>query len=353
MKSHSVQHLRRPQSHDDVCLVSPAPDIETVGQCSPEIGAFGVERSSRLLQVREPRPVLEVKKRQPIGIPGDDIRPPRELEMLIWLVDGNSESMGPKAGGFQFTHGRMDRIRGSRGGQPTPWGGGQDDLSSEAERDGHPSVGVERPRSAALEAGDLSHRESTRGCEPPHRPTSAEALLADRGAELRGEALALQPRTSRGRLDRAWRRHLTISEQDPAWLGLLRHLSEAHGIWRRSPPVSAARRAALWPTVDRLLADPGRAPATGDDRCSAIVKECRSAARRSSPGERSGARRAARSGARVSWHASARPAGPGVGGGGDRRRAPAGRLDAALEDASGGLIGGGGGDPTARQDGPW
>lgn len=87
MHAKGVQDFGRPQRHDDVSLATPLPHAEPLRQGIAEVCALRIEASGRVLEVGKPRPVLQMKQGRAIRIPGDDVGTPRELVMLVRLVD--------------------------------------------------------------------------------------------------------------------------------------------------------------------------------------------------------------------------------------------------------------------------
>ena len=70
-------------------LTSPAIDPDLRRDLAAQVAPLGVESAERILEVREPGSVLDVEQRRPLDGPGNDVRPARELVVLVRLVDSN------------------------------------------------------------------------------------------------------------------------------------------------------------------------------------------------------------------------------------------------------------------------
>jgi hypothetical protein len=81
-----MKHLGRPQRNDDVQLARPPADAESLGDRRRQIGALRVERPSCLLEIGEPRPVLEMEECAAFEIPCGKVRSSSELKVLVRLI---------------------------------------------------------------------------------------------------------------------------------------------------------------------------------------------------------------------------------------------------------------------------
>jgi hypothetical protein len=121
---------------------------------------FAFVAADGVLKVGEPGAVLDVKQGSACEIPGEEVRPARELVVLVWLVECDGESMAAHSGREQLAHRRVDRIFGAAARRALAW---VDEIkpSLETERNGNGRVGLEAGRAATLDG--MNHRRGDAG----------------------------------------------------------------------------------------------------------------------------------------------------------------------------------------------
>ena len=95
-QTQGVKDLGRPERDDHVGDACKSPDAKPGRQLVGEVAALRVERPGEALDVREPRPVLDVEEGGGRGVEGDEIGPPGELVVLVWLVEPDADRGRPK-----------------------------------------------------------------------------------------------------------------------------------------------------------------------------------------------------------------------------------------------------------------
>jgi hypothetical protein len=88
----------------------PPANARPVGQFRTEIAALGIEGAEGILQVREPGLVFDVEEVATFGRPRHDVRAPRELEVLVGLVQTDIQTEPAEMGRLHLTHRRVDRV---------------------------------------------------------------------------------------------------------------------------------------------------------------------------------------------------------------------------------------------------
>jgi hypothetical protein len=81
-------------AHDVRHRLEAVRQAEAAGQLRDQVAALPVEAADRLLEVGKARPVLDVEERRPLQPPGQHVRPTRELEVLVRLVERHDEAHG-------------------------------------------------------------------------------------------------------------------------------------------------------------------------------------------------------------------------------------------------------------------
>lgn len=89
-----------------------------------------------------------------IEVPGQQVRPPRELVVLIRLIDGDREAKPPHVSGLQLAHGSVDGILRSSDDRCASPRIDQVHLDPKPERLGQPHRGLERGQLTPLHKVD-------------------------------------------------------------------------------------------------------------------------------------------------------------------------------------------------------
>ena len=105
-----MQRLGRPERHHDVGLDGPAIDTNSLRQRPPKVRALGVVAAGHVLEVGEAGAVLDVQQRRALDVPRDQVGAAGKLEVLVWLVDADSEAVPAQAGCLELRHRRVHRV---------------------------------------------------------------------------------------------------------------------------------------------------------------------------------------------------------------------------------------------------
>lgn len=179
-------------------LAAPSINAHTLGKHRTEVGAFRVVAAGDLLHVPKASAVLDVEQGGSLEIPGDDIAPPRELEVLVGLVDRDWRSDAAQPRCLKLAHRSMDKVR--RSVRRSATGRGRGRIDPHVERNGDPDIRVERDVAARLRlvdhrCSDVGHRSDLAQAQP-----AQATLLADPGRKdtpdppQRGVRSGLAPR---------------------------------------------------------------------------------------------------------------------------------------------------------------
>jgi len=250
----NVENLRGPDAGQDV---GHAPESAShpppIGKHTGQVSALDVIGAHRFLDIREPRPVLDVQLRPTSRIPGEDIGAAGELVVLERLVDRHLNSFGRHPSREDLAHRRVNRIVGShRVGTHSRVG----EVKSKVETQcgGDCRVARERRRSTVLDCVHRRNREAAALRQVPKRPVSRPPCVADDDAEMACEAERFP--TSRRR------RHSLGSEQDRPFLASNHRFAHRHS----TPPLNPRRGPSVRDT------DGERLGAQSDPRTAAIVR---------------------------------------------------------------------------------
>ena len=168
-EAHRVEHLGRPERDDDVRLAVESAKVDALGHRGGEMVSLGVEAARYRLDIRESRPVLEVQEGATLEVPGDDVRPARELVVLVRLVDTDREPATAKVGDLQLAHGRVDQV--GAGEQITCAGAGR------RRRHGSPGRALARARTDSSSEPPLPSRYAWMAeAETPLRAASSASV---------------------------------------------------------------------------------------------------------------------------------------------------------------------------------
>ena len=171
-QTHRVEHFRRPQRCDDVGFAGPATDAQPLAERRAEVCAFRVVAAGDLLQVGETGPILDVQQRPRVDVPSDQVCPPRELVVLIRLIDPEPNPRSPQSRGLELAHRRMHQIRRLSSAIATRRRGSTSSIRAASQRRvplrAAPSADPDRPTSIGY-----TNAAESRPCSPVPAPTSA------------------------------------------------------------------------------------------------------------------------------------------------------------------------------------
>jgi hypothetical protein len=145
---------------------------------------------------------------QPAGadVPGQDIGPAGELEVLIRLVDRNAGPERAEATRLELAHRRVDQVRLAWVVMRPTSRVDHLELEPKAERLGEAGVQLEAGRPTGLHLQDAAGGESGPVGQLPQRQVATDPLLMDGSAHERAEAERGPGGADRGRTaGRAWR----------------------------------------------------------------------------------------------------------------------------------------------------
>ncbi len=166
----------------------PLADSQAFCQNRAEVCALGGERPEGLLDVWQPRLVLDVEQGTALAVPSHEVRATCELEVLIRFVEGEFEAVTAENPSLKFTHRGVDKVlivalgRGAR----SVAGEVHIQLHSKGMRD--PRVAVEARCTPGLDRVYGSGGQPGSVAEFAKRPAMADALLVDRHAKLHSDA---------------------------------------------------------------------------------------------------------------------------------------------------------------------
>jgi hypothetical protein len=195
-----VKNLGRPEPSHDMGFALPASDAQPLREGLTKIGPLRVEAAGGVLEVWKPRSILDVKQCPIVNVPGDEIRPARELVVLIRLIDASPEAVRTHPPQLELTHCAVNRIDhavavlaigGLRIYQP--------DIETEAQRVRDAAHCLDRARLAAFQIVKEPSRK------PGTRSQAAYRQMMN-GPGLSNFSSDVQPETREGRADAWWRR---------------------------------------------------------------------------------------------------------------------------------------------------
>jgi hypothetical protein len=146
-----VQSLAGPEhGHDMRHAAKSIPQPVSIREDTREIRSLGVVASERLLNIREPRPVLDLKQRWSCTRPRRDVRASRELVVLIGLVDRDRIPMWRELANKPLAHRRVDGIPGTNCGCRSS-GINQIEIQPHSECRSNTQVGFDAPDVSCLQ----------------------------------------------------------------------------------------------------------------------------------------------------------------------------------------------------------
>lgn len=92
-------------------LARPSTDPDAFPERLTQVCPLRIEASSRFLEVRKSRPILQVKEGGSVELPGDHVSTARELVMLVGLIDAHSIAKLPEMRCLELAHETRPRAR--------------------------------------------------------------------------------------------------------------------------------------------------------------------------------------------------------------------------------------------------